>query len=301
MVFYWSRCDCISINQARENWFNLHQDADMEPLPNLLNKNDRIQYIRYLFTGEIFSSTQTNEIGNKTMFQLQETLKNYEKLYENIFNYYTTLNQNELSFKYTKSLMHTFEVTFNSKIEILKKYIANKYIICYFYLKKISHMDKSLILSINQKDAYNIDWSNLPDYFNNESFLKMARACSTKNTVHCCYFLNWTQKIFGSSIIDYDDKKKILEHANKSKKIMKEVYGTFLESIYKGFMNTDLILFPLNDIDMILHRQFQSNFIKFFFDISVNLGSPVNELFNVFLKSSSFFSISFTFNKEINK
>ena len=294
LIIYWSRCDCISIVKARSIWFKGYSDADIEPLANLKNELDRVQYSRYIFTGEIFDTIK-NEVGNKTMFQLPESLQNYERIHENIFYYFTISG----TFYLEKSLVYTIEKTFTEKLEKLKEKIYNKDIICYFFVKKISHTDKSFILSIQQKDAYNIDWSNLPDYFNNESFLKMARACSTPKTVHSCHFLNWPQKIFGSSIIDYDDKETVLKNIKIGKKTIKQQYEPILNKLFNGFFNAEIVSYPLNEVDMVLQYQFMKNFIKFFFDSSVNLSSPFSELFNTFNKTNSFFTISFTFNKDI--
>ena len=38
---------------------------------------------------------------------------------------------------------------------------------------------------------YMINWSNVPDYLEKNAFIKFARTCSTKDTIHFVTFLNW--------------------------------------------------------------------------------------------------------------
>ena len=61
-------------------------------------------------------------------------------------------------------------------------------------------------LSLDEEDKENlefvkglkpaqIDWSNIPDYMTNKVFIKLAKLCSSPDTIHSAHFMTWVQKV----------------------------------------------------------------------------------------------------------
>ena len=48
-----------------------------------------------------------------------------------------------------------------------------------------------------------LDWSNLPDYLTTQDFFSAARLCSAEGTKHSFHLMNWSNRVFGTNLVDY--------------------------------------------------------------------------------------------------
>ena len=88
-------------------------DSQMKPLDNPRKEQDRIEYARYLLTGQIFlKDGEKPSFGNSTMFELPKGYGNYKKDSENFF-----FAMSVYDFPYSESLM-------NSAVE--KQFLVSK-------------------------------------------------------------------------------------------------------------------------------------------------------------------------------
>ena len=90
------------------------------------------------------------------------------------------------------------------QMEKLKNMVTQDKLRMSFELNEVTPANKELLSRIKRMDPYTIDWSNLPDYFSKEQFIAMARETSGAETVHNMHFMNWTNRVIGTFIGDYE-------------------------------------------------------------------------------------------------
>ena len=85
--------------------------------------------------------------------------------------------------------------------------------------KFIKPDDMDFADTIKSLNPYGINWSNVPDYLEKNSFLKFARVCSVDNTVLMIHFINCNQYVFGACHVDWVNNPKRLHafHIEKKK------------------------------------------------------------------------------------
>ena len=69
---------------------------------------------------------------------------------------------------------------FRDKINQMKERIVNNHIVCSYRVGKVSlkREDRAILDLIKSYEPYQIDWSNIGDYFTNKDFVEMTRLCS---------------------------------------------------------------------------------------------------------------------------
>ena len=144
---------------------------------------------------------------------------------DNLFHSVATehLFRNAQSQESTTEVIGPIIKIFVDNLKVLQERIQNNLIECHYLMMKVSldQEDEKSIEFIKDLNPFQIDWSNIPDYFSNKDFVKMAKLCSSHDTTHTAHFMNWNQKVFGTHIYDYkDSKQKVFnEIVDKSEKI----------------------------------------------------------------------------------
>ena len=125
------------------------------PLQMLKSKRDRVEYARYILTGEIFLQGARKTTGNPTFFTpLDESF--YQRCEENIFY---SVDINKLDYK--DSLLTSTEKRFQDNLLKLKKNIKEGQIRVTVSTASISPSNKAILDEIKRLEPATIDWSNL--------------------------------------------------------------------------------------------------------------------------------------------
>jgi hypothetical protein len=79
------------------------------------------------------------------------------------------------------------------KLKELRKKINYDLISCKYFVGHVSldDKDKQTLDMIKGLKPFQIDWSNIADYFTNKDFIKMVKKCSVEETAHVAHFMNW--------------------------------------------------------------------------------------------------------------
>ena len=189
----------VTLTIATNEWFKGIQRR-YEPVVNFKHEIDRVDYIRYLFTGCIFEERNVSG-GNRTMFSIPTNL-GVTKIIDENFYFMFDLNGDML--KYKDSLKISVDKFMLEKMEMLKKLVRDEKLEMSFELGFVSRENSKLIKKIQKMNPYTIDWSNIPDYLTKEDFLAIARKMSGAKTVHYIHFMNWVRQLPGTDIRDYD-------------------------------------------------------------------------------------------------
>ena len=64
-------------------------------------------------------------------------------------------------------------------------------LICHLHHKNVKADDAMFVESVRRLEPYFVDWSNVPDYLEKNSFIKLAQNMSTEHTIHLVTFINW--------------------------------------------------------------------------------------------------------------
>ena len=169
-----------------------------------------MDYARYILTGYIFEESEASlSTGNRTMYAIPRSLGSTKLTHEN-FYYTLDIMQAEVSgFVITGSLKSDTDHLMMKKVEKLKEMVNRDQLRMSFEQAKMSLENQDLISRIKKMNPYTIDWSNLVDYCSREEFLAMAKGSSAELTVHFMHSMNWSQRVLGTFIGDYDSNQRL--------------------------------------------------------------------------------------------
>ncbi|XP_057301462.1 uncharacterized protein LOC130635946 [Hydractinia symbiolongicarpus] len=296
LIQYWMMTE-ISLVEAKELWGAGYVSYyKMTPAGILLKKEDRIAFCRYRLTGQMFDQVKSQIHGNVTAFCRTGKFRHYELSADSFL----------ASFKISKSFIYNgnfFESLMNFyrlKLHALVKLVAEGKVECTFHVNSVSLDNKKIIEEICLLQPHRIDWSNLADYMNKETFFRLAEACGAEKTIHLMHFMNWRRFIYGTDIYDY---KNPFEVHTEQKKI-------FL-SILKDNHKAGLIPFlrkrvsfpaPKNLSNGVLSLKYRENFLKFYFDVEdykMDILEVIGtNLCNCFSRNNFTFNLSFQIEKQ---
>ena len=271
-------------------WKQFVGEYQLEPLNNLRYERDRLAYARYMLTGQIFGKNDKDYVfGNVTIFSLPEKFDNYRRQDQNFF---AALSFED--FTYEGSLMESVTAKMTKGLATLMEHITNKRVTCKFLLRNIDFDDRETLEEIQKLNAKVIDWSNISDYMPISDFFDMTKICSGSNTRHSMHFMNWTDYVFGTSLLDYPDKSGVYKTLKKE---MMLKYDKVKKT--RPFLRQDqYLLYYMNAADEMLCAKYRQNFIDYITkgrDMMVS--EPTSEEFNPFERCNSCFFLSFTFKK----
>ncbi len=182
--------------------------------------------------------------------------------------------------------------------------IRQHYIIVDLKCEKINLKNKSSIEEIKNLKPYTMNWSNLCDYYHPSDFHRMTLLCSVQDTIHYFYSMNWTQRVRGAFLMDYDNvefRKGILEAANESYQIQLSLLGML------DILHCPPIDNVFNPADFLLGMKEYKEFAKEFFKYA-NLKLPEYQIglveysglnYNIFSRCNSVLSMIYTHDPKV--
>jgi hypothetical protein len=201
------------------------------------------------------------------------------------------------------SIMNAAIKYLRTGIKKLKSFVTEKSVLFDFHFKLVSVENQDVIKQIAALDPYTISWSNCCDYCQPKDFHKMAKSCSGKSTIHFAYSINWPQRVFGTSFIDYKTNTK--DGAQFLDKLV-EASSAAVDMLYLMLGCKDILHSPpvadlRNLAECGLYVMYKQKWIDFFFSKSVSgLADKDRQLqtdktyFNFFDRAHS--TIYYTFN-----
>ena len=290
--------ETISKRKAEIEFSKGLRNCNFDDVYRMKNGQDRVKFCRYLFTGAIFVDEKEIVCGNKTMFaDVCGTTKIEGELFFKAIDLTATGFQKD---RHANLLYDTIVGVTRKTVQGFRSFVKMGQIVCHLHTKFIETEDMEFAATIKGLNPYSIDWSNLPDYFEKNSFIRFARACSVDDTVHTMHFLNWPHYVFGAVHIDWvncQDRCQLIYRGYK-KCLMKKYQ--VMQQIYQdkksmlSFFEAVPYINPLNEINMFLALNFRRKFEDFF--LSDENGKLLPRFENNLTDSimSSFFDQSFT-------
>ena len=202
----------LSTKDARIDWTKNIQNAAMHTIYDLENITDRMDYARYLLTGEVFLHPDARKtFGNVTMSCMPKGFEHFRKDSQSIFH---TLVLKDMT--YESSLMSTVRKLFITQAKKFHLFVLDGKTIVKLYQKMVHIADLETLKQIKDLDPAMINWSNIPDYLRQTDFFETAQACSGAETQHHFHLMNWVRKVYGSSLIDYTQFDHIDYHCSSN-------------------------------------------------------------------------------------
>ncbi len=262
----------------------------LHPIPNLRQEKDRLEYARYISTGQIFGNDKSDFVyGNLSMFSLPDSFEGFKRQEE---NFYAAIAMDPI--EYNASLQLSLIKMVKEGVQQLIEHIRIGLVMCHFVTADFNPQNKEELNRVKELNAKQIDWSNVPDYLNHDDFFKMARECGGPSTEHSLHFMNWTYFVFGTCIIDFPNQAKVY------KEIIRERNRDFSQAkASRPFLRQDeYIEYYLNASVQALGKRYMKNFIEYFFDgRNVDVSEAIFEDFNPFARNGIAFFMSFNFRK----
>eukprot|EP01114_Cavostelium_apophysatum_P000567 TRINITY_DN10513_c0_g1_i1.p1 TRINITY_DN10513_c0_g1~~TRINITY_DN10513_c0_g1_i1.p1 ORF type:complete len:468 (+),score=108.09 TRINITY_DN10513_c0_g1_i1:342-1745(+) len=267
IIKFWSKDQSdLPASAALDEWFKSvdPSSGDLSVLFNFSRAADRVDFARYALTGSLtVSGKPADQYANATMFHRPPGVLPRPAM-ETIYHM-LPFNEMILSPEFTETrpplMKFILEWTID-RIDRLIGWIRNGQIFITIHHATLSPKSP-IVREIAEMAPYTIHWSNLCDYIKVEDFHLMAKACSSPETVHYLYTMNWTQEVFGTSALDFENTKATM---NKTNGIFASIWNLTGQNIYWGIFMSKLVEHPLNTSDYMLARQRQEDwFNKNFF------------------------------------
>ena len=205
----WNRKKSMTVKFAQDAFVEHLRSIDFEPLDNLKAEDDRMAFARYLFTGCIFT-TEDVVCGNCTMFP--DSTDNWKKMkFEDFFGTIDITQLCNVLKTSDKSLIGCITSKTSENFARLRGFIQEEKLVCHLAVKSIDINDTKCASEIKELNPYMIDWNNVPDYWHRHDFIDFAEKCSGPETVHHFHTMNWVQKVYGASFLDYINQRPVLE------------------------------------------------------------------------------------------
>ena len=199
LLNWWSKAT-IKEETSLKEWNLGRGNAAFTNIPLLLKKRDRVEYARYILTGQIFLSGAKKVTGNPTFLSPPNSDVHYYRASdESIYSAVDLVGE----FNYEGSLLASIENKFISNLNNLRKHVKENQIKITLSVANISADNDAVLSEIKRLEPALIDWSNIPDYFTIPDFFSVARRCSTEKTKHSFHMMNWMHIVYGSNLADY--------------------------------------------------------------------------------------------------
>ena len=302
---HWGRAS-LTTEEATVRWRQHLGNEPLSVIGALLQRPDRVDYTRYLLTGQIFLHRSMGATGNPTLYCLPQGYNRYTKAAENIFN---SVDINSLD--YRESLKISLEKRFLEQLNAMRTNVIGG---------KLKIKAKVRLMApdqncreIQQLDPTHIDWSNLPDYLGIDKFFTMARQCSGKDTRHTFHLTNWSCYTFGYNLADYvphtenynvpgfgpdstfKDSEGSLEHRVK---LLRGMLKLMVEKSPKpSFININVdTMNAMNVCHTVFSKMYLDNYMNFLFEEQkINTSGWKIRPFSAISRSNGVADVSFDF------
>ena len=195
----------ISVVDAQAAWFKTCTSSGLYPLANILSEEGRITFSRYKLSG-VLDHNSKYATGNPTIFmQPQPLCDTMEHSKDDLFEALGVETQKEND---SDNIVEFLLTKCETGIAYLKRKVISGAIKCEYKLMKVDLENAESIQYIKDLKPYQIDWSNLADFYSPKHFLELAKACSVENTGHMAHFMNWPAKVYGVNLMDYGLEKQ---------------------------------------------------------------------------------------------
>lgn len=226
LLQYWFEASPVPIKTARRE-IQKETSESFSSIGHLLKKSDRIALAKYELTRDFALSGEPVH-GNTLMFDCPDgtsPLIQDESVFS-AFNWHDVMqivNQTP-----NTTIMDAAKVYAIKNITKIADWATAGVVVVEV---RRARFEDSIAFIADQK-PWTMSWSNLCDYISYEEFHRIARACSRHgDTVHFGYSMNWSLKVFGTNLIDFqgaeqaETRENLLEATNNSVKLFYSSLG----------------------------------------------------------------------------
>ena len=301
LLLHWQKTD-VKIALARQEWLDRTSD-NKTMMGNFLQKADRQALGKYLITGELLKG----EVGSVVMFSLPKGYRGSLAMDESVFQ---TIDFESLMKSRLKcdNIVDAAINYLRTSIQKLTENIIKKHFLIEINFQLVNLSIKIVTDRIKSLNPYTISWKNVCDYYTPRDFHKIARLCSSENTVHFAYSMNWPRHVFGASIIDYLTNSDCFKFMDA---MIDQFQSQTITRVYdildaQKILRVPFVDDPRNIVDFNLHVQYRFKWIDYFFSKQVsgilNKETQVIQekaLYNFFSRTPSTVFLAFCYNPEI--
>ena len=160
-------------------------------MASLSSKKARLTFGKYNFAG-ILEKEDGYATGNPTFWCLPKEMRS-KYIHRSDSLFHSILSSIWMVSEQSNIIDHI--VTYiKGKLKSLVSFFRNGQLYCIYRQMKVEDPmqgECEAIRFIKGIDPYQIDWSNIPDYYEREVFIRMARAVNGHDTLHTAHFMNW--------------------------------------------------------------------------------------------------------------
>ena len=186
---HWSTCELVPLKEARTRWLDSIHKGQATTIGTFTHKADRVAYMQYVLTGDLF--LKSSVMGSLTMWTapLDACVSKEE---DEIFLGCLHLKALMARRKQESNIVRAGISLLQRGVDKIKAAMRDGLLVVDLRdPEQLSLGNSQCLASIQSLQPYSMGWSNIVDYHTRRDFLEMARACSSKETLHHVYSMNW--------------------------------------------------------------------------------------------------------------
>eukprot|EP01080_Neovahlkampfia_damariscottae_P004651 gene4651-8224_t len=289
LLLKWKK-ETYTRKESQQLWKDHHSPSGIlcDGVHNLIQQKDRVDYCEYWATGEILK--ENIKIGSTIMFS-KYPLGSDTAREESVFGLIELL---QLKFENNTTFLRAVENHLVSSVKNLKSMISSNKLQLEVHMGFIDINNAQLMKEIKNLNPYTMTWSNVPDYLNPRDFFTIAKKCSSRETIHLFWSMNWIQLMYGVNINDYPPKMR-----NEMLKLSKDSISK--QNILPKFLRSAVISHPVNLGNQLVAFQFYKDYLKNFYSKSpdeVHVHEQTYPIYNPFAHTPTEIYSAFSFDEQ---
>ena len=266
----WLKSDPLPLEETRDQWLR-EMNLKNHMFYNFKEKRDRIEVIRYLFTGELLICN----VGSRTMFI--NPLSNYSRCMDE--NFIHSINLMLVEFTDSSTFLTCILSHLVKNIKTAQEYLEQNKVKIIINYKEIVPKEEESLKTLKSHKFWIVYWNNLCDFYSRENFHKMAKLISYSETIHVVTSLYWFQEVYGTEIYDLhsSSRRVMMDRVNlaaeksneivKQKTLSKKILEKPIASLQNRYLYTAKVMFKEKWADFYfecLNRSNQCAFLTYF-------------------------------------
>lgn len=303
MISHWADTEPqLPVSEGMKQWSSLfnHLSSAYDTCASLKREEDQVYMTKYILNGKLFDDS--NHCASMTLFNLPDML---EPMKQGHLCHYALKMDQVISKNNSAPLKSLVEEYLVSQIQVLKQWLSsNQLQVQVQYIEEecisaSSAASASFCEQVKKLNPWVITWSNIADYMPLLEFHKLARACSTVDTVHAASSSNWSRIVFGTDISDLPAASR---HQMISAAMNMLTTLNILKMTCGNLLHSKISTHYRNILQWTMCNNQRHKYVSHFFEGEIENPRQVNYTlagYSVFLDNPSTLFMTWSYNPEI--
>ena len=265
---HWAASKGVKISKARRNLSAKKLSMtgnDNSFIGFLERRKDRLALTQYDLTGDFGLQGESATAGSITFFDCPKGTP-APLLEENMFS---SLDFGEVvreSQACATDVVSAAENLYLGRVRRLADWATTGVVTVTLHCQKV---ETAVADAIHKLSPRTMSWSNIMDYMSYPEFHKLVRACSLgQSTTHYGYSMKWDNRVFGTSLLDFEYAKNKMECARIIQSSNIEMVKMYKSLGWDKYLRLPVPEDPRTTVQRRISRRYHETWVKYFFSES---------------------------------